>query len=144
MIAEGCSDTLKQCLAEIMPRLLSLLQDREFYVREVACFALGQLSEHCQPDILHYHSTVLPTVYIALEDEKHTVQSTACYVLEMFLENLQRETLRPFLQPLLMRLMTLLSSPHKVLPTLLNTHFNPSQYSLNPSQYSLTPFSILT
>jgi hypothetical protein len=114
VIAEGCCDTLRQCLGDIMPRLLSLLQDPEYYVREVSCFALGQFSEHCQPDILHYHSTVLPVVFAALDDERHTVQSTACYVLEMFLENLQRETLRPFLQPLLMRLMALLSVPRKV------------------------------
>ena len=128
-----------------MPRLLSLLQDREFFVREVACFALGQLSEHCQPDILHYHSTVLPAVYLALEDEKHTVQSTACYVLEMFLENLQRETLRPFLQPLLMRLMALLSSPHKVLHTssILTWRSNTlSQYSVSLVTYPLnTPLN---
>ena len=77
---------------------------------QVACFALGQFSEHCQPDILHYHSTVLPVVFHALDDARETVQSTACYVLEMFLENLSRETLRPFLQPLLTRLMTKLTT----------------------------------
>jgi hypothetical protein len=76
----------------------------------VASFALGQFAEHCQPDILHYHSTVLPVVFHALEDVQETVQSTSCYVLEMFLENLSRETLRPFLQPLLTRLMTKLTT----------------------------------
>lgn len=27
----------------------------------------GQLSEYCQPEILHYHQTVLPIVFGALE-----------------------------------------------------------------------------
>jgi hypothetical protein len=64
----------------------------------------GQLSEHCQPEILHYHQIILPALLAALDDPRHTVQTTSCYVLEMFCENLQRETLRPFLQPLLNKL----------------------------------------
>ena len=28
---------------------------------------VGQLSEYCQPEILHYHQTVLPVVFGALE-----------------------------------------------------------------------------
>jgi len=201
VIAEGCCDPLKQCLGDIMPRLLALYQVRPFALPvacrlsapspaktslfltypspppvplrpplvprrtlsitsarcvcpplprptptaappprpaplhrtaaphvpppltpphptslhllphvQVASFALGQFAEHCQPDILHYHSTVLPVVFHALEDVQETVQSTSCYVLEMFLENLSRETLRPFLQPLLTRLMTKLTT----------------------------------
>ena len=114
VIAEGCCDALRQGLADILPRLLASIQDPEYFVRECACFALGQLSEYCQPEILHYHQTVLPVVFQALEDPKHTVQTTTCYVLEMFCENLQPETLRPFLNPLLTRLASLLQSPQKV------------------------------
>jgi hypothetical protein len=114
VIAEGCCDALRQALAEILPRLLASIQDPEYYVRECACFALGQFSEYCQPEILHYHQTVLPVVFQALDDTKTTVQTTTCYVLEMFCENLQPETLRPFLNPLLTRLATLLQSPQKL------------------------------
>jgi hypothetical protein len=114
VIAEGCCDALRQGMAEILPRLLGSVQDTEYYVRECACFALGQFSEYCQPEILHYHQTVLPIVFQCLEDPKHTVQTTTCYVLEMFCENLQPETLRPFLNPLLTRLASLLQSPQKV------------------------------
>jgi hypothetical protein len=74
----------------------------------------GQFSEHCQPDILHYHQTVLPAVFQALDDSRYTVQTTSCYVLEMFCENLQPATLRPFLTPLLTRLAALLQSPQKL------------------------------
>jgi importin-4 len=113
VIAEGCCDAMRQGLSTILPRLLESIQDPEYFVRECACFALGQLSEYCQPEILHYHQKVLPIVFGALEDPKHTVQTTTCYVLEMFCENLRPETLRPFLNPLLTRLATLLQSPQK-------------------------------
>jgi HEAT-like repeat len=114
VIAEGCADNLRLTLAEVVPRLLALLQDSEHYVRECACFALGQFAEHCQPDILHYHESVLPVVFQALDDPKHTVQTTACFVAEMFVENLQKNTLRPFLHNLLLKLTSLLNSPKKV------------------------------
>ena len=36
-----CSDKLRELLPSILPRLLELLQDHEYFVRECACFALG-------------------------------------------------------------------------------------------------------
>lgn len=41
IIAEGCSDRIKETLQEILPQLLKSIQDPEYYVREVALFALG-------------------------------------------------------------------------------------------------------
>lgn len=110
VIAEGCSDRIRESLSDILPRLLELVQDPEFYVRECACFALGQFSEHCQPDILHHNQTVLPVIFQALDDPRPTVQGTSCYVLEYFCESLQPETLRPYLNPLMTRLAKLLQS----------------------------------
>ena len=120
VIAEGCCDALRQGLAEILPRLLASIQDPEYYVRECACFALGeqsymrpskliqfyvrtltflphvfqhiyfsyfcflfalgQLSEYCQPEILHYHQSVLPIVFQALEVRPDRI-IMKCYVL---------------------------------------------------------------
>lgn len=113
VIAEGCSDVIKQTLAAILPRLLQSVGDPEYYVRESACFALGQFSEYCQPEILYFHATILPVVFTALEDTRPTVQGTSCYVLEMFCENLQPDTLRPFLSALVGKLSQLLVSPQK-------------------------------
>ena len=114
IIAEGCSDSIRQMMPTIVPHLLTSVGDPEQSVKETACFALGQFSEHCQPDILHYHQSILPVLYTALDDPRPTVQTTCCYVLEMFCENLQKETLRPFLHPLLQRLALLLQSPHQI------------------------------
>lgn len=113
VIAEGCSDRIRESLDSILPLLLQLVQDPEFYVRECACFALGQFSEHCQPDILHHNETVLPVIFQALDDPRPTVQGTSCYVLEYFCESLQPATLRPYLNPLMTRLANLLQSSQK-------------------------------
>lgn len=113
VIAEGCSDKIRENLAGILPILLKSVQDSEYYVRECACFALGQFSEYCQPDILHFNQMILPVVFQALDDPRPTVQGTSCYVLEYFCENLQPETLKPFLPPLMGKLANLLQSDLK-------------------------------
>jgi hypothetical protein len=114
VITEGCADSLRAILSQILPAVLASVQDPQFYVREVACFALGQMSEYCQPEILTYHKEVLPVMFNALSDERINVQHTSCYVLEFFCENLQPETLKPFLTPLLTKLCVLLQSPSTV------------------------------
>lgn len=113
VIAEGCSDKIRENMGSILPPLLASVQDSEYYVRECACFALGQFSEYCQPDILHYNQMVLPVIFQALDDPRPTVQGTSCYVLEYFCENLQPETLRPYLSALMTKLVILLNSEQK-------------------------------
>lgn len=109
VIAEGCSDSIRTSLQQIVPVLLGAVRDSEPIVRECACFAVGQFSEHCQPEILHYNHLVLPAMFDALGDI-YTVQCTACYVLEYFCEGLQPATLRPYLRQLLEKLVQLLQS----------------------------------
>ena len=43
IIAEGCCDAIKPLLSQILPKLLSSMSDGDYYVRECACFALGEL-----------------------------------------------------------------------------------------------------
>lgn len=40
-------------------------------------------------------------------------QGVSCYVLEMFTENLEPETVMPFLEPLMTRLVQMLHTPKK-------------------------------
>ena len=72
-----------------MPLVLACAGDGDPQVRECSCFALGQLSEHCQPEILDYANQVLPCVFKLLDDNSVSVQTTSCYVLEMFCEHLE-------------------------------------------------------
>ncbi len=43
---------LRKQLAQAMPNLFKTSGDSDARVRECACFVLGQISEHCQPEVL--------------------------------------------------------------------------------------------
>lgn len=113
VIAEGCSEPMREHLPDIVPHVLAAAGDADAQVRECACFALGQLSEHCQPEILSYSDKILPTVFKLLDDATITVQATSCYVLEMFCERLEPEGVRPLLDPLVRKLASMLESTPK-------------------------------
>jgi len=113
VMAEGCSEPIRQHLSEIIPHVLNAAGDADAQVRECACFALGQLSEHCQPEILAYSTKVLPIVFALLDDATVSVQATSCYVLEMFCERLEPEGVRPLLDPLVRKLASMLESTDK-------------------------------
>ena len=113
VIAEGCSEPLREHLADIMPHVFSAAGDADAQVRECACFALGQISEHCQPEILGYSSQILPIVFALLDDTNVSVQATSCYVLEMFCERLEPDAVRPLLDPLVRKLAAMLESTTK-------------------------------
>ena len=68
------------------------------------------MAEHCQPDVLFHHASIVPTMLEAMNDSHESVKGTACYVMEFFCENMQRDVLKPYLNPLLTRLGTLLGS----------------------------------
>jgi hypothetical protein len=113
VIAEGCSEPLREHLPELIPYVLQAADDSSSAVRECACFALGQLSEHCQPEILDYSQQVLPVAFKLLDDSTVAVQATSCYVLEMFCERLEPENVRPFLDPLVKKLASMLETTSK-------------------------------
>jgi len=74
---------------------------------------LGQISEHCQPEVLTYSSQILPIVFALLDDANIAVQATSCYVLEMFCERLEPEGVRPLLDPLVRKLASMLEATNK-------------------------------
>ncbi|KAL9183593.1 hypothetical protein ACHAXT_004449 [Thalassiosira profunda] len=113
VIAEGCSEPLRENLAQVMPHVFRTAGDSDARVRECACFALGQISEHCQPEVLTYSSQILPIVFALLDDSNIAVQATSCYVLEMFCERLEPEGVRPLLDPLVRKLAGMLEATDK-------------------------------
>ena len=113
VIAEGCSEPLRDHLNELMPHVLQCAKDSDSQVRECACFCLGQIAEHCQPEILAYSEQILPIVFMLLDDQTVTVQATSCYVLEMFCERLEPEAVRPLLDSLVKKLAGMLESTSK-------------------------------
>lgn len=113
VIAEGCSEPLREHLNDLMPHVLAAAGDVDAQVRECACFALGQISEHCQPEILGYSTQILPIVFNLLDDATMSVQATSCYVLEMFCERLEPDAVRPLLDPLIRKLAAMLENTTK-------------------------------
>eukprot|EP00538_Stauroneis_constricta_P000300 CAMPEP_0119561076 /NCGR_PEP_ID=MMETSP1352-20130426/16613_1 /TAXON_ID=265584 /ORGANISM="Stauroneis constricta, Strain CCMP1120" /LENGTH=1073 /DNA_ID=CAMNT_0007609195 /DNA_START=287 /DNA_END=3508 /DNA_ORIENTATION=- len=113
VIAEGCSEPLREHLQEIMPHVLAAASDSDAQVRECACFCLGQISEHCQPEVLSYSDQILPIVFKLLDDNQVAVQATSCYVLEMFCERLEPEAVRPLLDALVRKLAQMLEGTTK-------------------------------
>ncbi|CAM9780208.1 unnamed protein product, partial [Discosporangium mesarthrocarpum] len=115
VMSEGCQEPIKARLGEILPKILEagLAVDDSHHVRECACFCLGQFAEHCQPEILDHSDKVLPIVFQLLDDATDNVKGVSCYVLEMFCENLEPETVMPFLDPLMTRLVQMLHTPKK-------------------------------
>jgi hypothetical protein len=110
IIVEGCNDLLRPLLSGIVPPLVLRMADTDSLVREIACFAVGQLAEHCQPEILHFHAQMLPAICQAIQDGEPMVAGIGAYCCEMYVEQLSAITLRPFLQPLLLGLGELLQS----------------------------------
>lgn len=113
VIAEGCSEPLREYLHEVMPHVLQAAKDSDSQVRECACFCLGQISEHCQPEVLAYSEQILPIVFALLDDQSVSVQATSCYVLEMFCERLEPDAVRPLLDSLVKKLAAMLEATSK-------------------------------
>merc|ERR1712166_146541 len=107
------SEPLSDHLAELMPYVLQCAQDPDSQVRECACFCLGQISEHCQPDVLAYSEQILPIVFNLLDDKTVAVQATSCYVLEMFCERLEPDAIRPLLDSIVKKLAAMLEGSTK-------------------------------
>ncbi|KAJ8413236.1 hypothetical protein AAFF_G00092320 [Aldrovandia affinis] len=110
LLAEGCAVHIRtKMLSSMLQVVCQSLSDSSQMVRGTALFALGQFSEHLQPDISKYSSELIPLLldYLSGLDHSRIVHvAKLFYALENFLENLGEE-----IQPYLPRLMdTMLSA----------------------------------
>lgn len=117
VVAEGCADyVVKQHLKALLHCVVAGLNDVDHGVRNAALFALGQFSEHLQPDISKYASEILPLIFQYLGRATNEVDKNpkglvkSYYALEMFCENLG-EGIQPYLQPLMEHLLSVLKVP---------------------------------
>ncbi|XP_030386346.1 importin-4-like isoform X2 [Scaptodrosophila lebanonensis] len=120
IIAEGCSEAV---CAKYLPVMLNIINsginDNSPQVRTAAFYALGQFSEHLQPEISKYAPQILPVLFdflhqLVLElkmgrpEPKH--MDRMFYALETFCEHLEND-LEPHLPLLMDRLFDTLD-PH--------------------------------
>lgn len=117
VVAEGCADyIIKKHLQALLHCVVAGLNDTDQGVRNSALFAMGQFSEHLQPDISKYASEILPLIFQYLGRATNEIDKNpkglvkSYYALEMFCENLG-EGIQPYLQPLMEHLLGVLKVP---------------------------------
>ncbi|XP_066460134.1 importin-4 isoform X2 [Eleutherodactylus coqui] len=117
VLSEGCADHIRNKHLQSMLQLVcQAITDKNHVVRNAALYALGQFSEHLQPDISGYADSVLPLLmdYLVNVDPSHTAHLTkAYYALENFVENLGSK-IEPYLPTLMERILSALSSSDSV------------------------------
>lgn len=119
VLAEGCSEYIRTKYLESFLRCTCQgISDPIPVVRNAALFALGQFSEHLQPEISQYSSELLPVLFeylgqicahIKQEKKEPPSVDRMFYALEMFCENLN-ESLLPYLPTLMERLFEILNA----------------------------------
>ena len=89
VIAEGCSDFMKQELKEVLADVLSAFQDPAPQVREAAGLSLAYMSDHLRPEILDYHAQVIPSLMAMLNETLSNTKQKAIYALDLFCEGFE-------------------------------------------------------
>ncbi|KAH8372416.1 hypothetical protein KR093_011406, partial [Drosophila rubida] len=124
VIAEGCTEAICNKYMQVMLNIIKGgIVDSSPLVRIAAFFALGQFSEHLQPDISKYAAEILPVLFDFLHqlvtelkmghpEPKHT--DRMFYALETYFQHLE-ENIVPHLPVLMERLFETLepqNTPH--------------------------------
>ncbi|KAK7114904.1 importin-4-like [Littorina saxatilis] len=122
VVVEGCADyVMNKLMGAMLQSVCRGLNDSESMVRNAALFALGQFSEHLQPNITKYSSELLPLLFQYLgkatqeADKNPRGLTKSYYALEMFIENLGQEIM-PYLPDLMNHLLTVLKTSPAVRP----------------------------
>ncbi|KAL8177175.1 UNVERIFIED_CONTAM: hypothetical protein K2H54_042879, partial [Gekko kuhli] len=122
VLAEGCRDHIrKKQLQPMLQVVCRSLSDNSQVVRNAALFALGQFSEHLQPDIARHADEIMPLLlrYLDGVELAHTSHlAKVYYALENFVENLgplhpidPSDKITPYLPVLMDRMLSILSAP---------------------------------
>ena len=113
-ISEGCHDLMEGELDKVLDLVIPALQDPHPRVRWAGCNALGQMSTDFAGTMqAKYHHVVVSNVLRVLESAEPRVQCHSAAALVNFCEEAEKETLEPYLDELLNRLLVLLRSPKR-------------------------------
>ncbi|KAJ8272903.1 hypothetical protein GJAV_G00094810 [Gymnothorax javanicus] len=113
VLAEGCADYIRtKMLSSMLQTVCQSLSDSNQVVRSAGLFALGQFSEHLQPEVSKFSSELMPLLlgYLSGLNQNKTGHVTkAFYALENFLENLDEE-IQPYLPTLMESMLAALTT----------------------------------
>lgn len=123
VIAEGCSSAIcKKYLRPLLDVIKTGITDANPIIRNSALFALGQFSEHLQPEISQFSEEVLPILFEYLQILSNQIRAGSkepkhidrvFYAVETFCENLE-EALIPHLPLLMERLFDCMAPTNSV------------------------------
>lgn len=123
VIAEGCSSAIcKKYLRPLLDCIKTGITDPNPIIRNSALFALGQFSEHLQPEISQFSEEVLPILFDYLQMLSNQIRNggrepqyidRVFYAVETFCENLE-EALVPHLPILMERLFDCMAPTNSV------------------------------
>uniref|UniRef100_A0AAQ4PWA2 Importin 4 n=1 Tax=Gasterosteus aculeatus aculeatus TaxID=481459 RepID=A0AAQ4PWA2_GASAC len=113
VLAEGCADHIRtKMLSSVLQTVCQSLSDSNQVVRSAGLFALGQFSEHLQPEVSQYCSELMPLLlgYLSsLNQAKVGHVTKAFYALENFMENLGAD-IEPYLPTLMDTMLSALNN----------------------------------
>ncbi|CAK6951906.1 importin-4 [Scomber scombrus] len=113
VLAEGCADHIRtKMLSSVLQTVCQSLSDSNEVVRSAALFALGQFSEHLQPEVSKYCEELMPLLlgYLSsLNQSKVGHVTKAFYALENFMENLGAD-IEPYLPTLMETMLSALNN----------------------------------
>lgn len=103
-VADGCLDGVALHLPELVPYLISLLNDPEALVRQITCWTLGRYSRWAalNPDPVHrqkFFEPMLEGILVRMLDGNKRVQEAAASAFAN-LEEQSKEVLRPYIKPI--------------------------------------------
>uniref|UniRef100_A0A7S3C1U5 TOG domain-containing protein n=1 Tax=Haptolina ericina TaxID=156174 RepID=A0A7S3C1U5_9EUKA len=106
---EGCEKQMAKNLDQIVKMIVQHFGDQHPRVRWAAINAVGQMSTDFGPELQEQlHETVVVALVVAMDDPCKRVQAHAAAAVINFCEHCDRETLQPYLEGLLGKLLFLL------------------------------------
>ncbi|KAJ4482034.1 armadillo-type protein [Lentinula aciculospora] len=108
-IAEGTGKVMAHELGRVVELVIPMFKDSHPRVRYAACQCVGQLCTDIEDIIEQYHEQLFAVLIPALEDAEPRVHSHAAAALINFCEGVERDTLLPYLDPIVERLLKLLN-----------------------------------
>ncbi|KIK57273.1 hypothetical protein GYMLUDRAFT_263322 [Collybiopsis luxurians FD-317 M1] len=108
-IAEGTGKVMANELGRVVALVTPMFKDSHPRVRYAACQCVGQLCTDIEEIIERYHEQLFAVLIPALEDPEPRVHSHAAAALINFCEGVERDTLLPYLDPIVERLLKLLN-----------------------------------
>ncbi|EFX65679.1 hypothetical protein DAPPUDRAFT_303554 [Daphnia pulex] len=110
VVVEGCAEHIRtKYMAPFVQVICSGIKHPQAHVRNAALYAVGQFSEHLQPDIDKYANDILPILFEYLSATVNSLASgkkvprsvdRVFYALEMFCETMEAK-LNPFVPALM-------------------------------------------